>query len=662
MNCTEGNSPCLEALPQKESRSIPGLCPEVERLMVCISGSPFSERLIRITHRLAVEMKVPWTTMYVETPSGGRHQQENRERVWKELRLAESLGADVATVTASSVADAAIGYAKRHSVTKIVVGKPRKPRWREFLRQPLVDQLIRLSGVIDVYVVSIEPVEKRLAARAAAARRQPVVNGIGYLKSLLLVAASTAAGEVFHRFIEPTNLVMLYLLAVVLAAVRLGLKPAMATAFLSILAFDFFFVPPRFTFAVSDKDYLITFASLLSVGVVISRLVTKVKEQAVAVREREVQTASLYHLSRDLAAAANVEAVVAAVIRNIAESLEAKTAILLPDGERLRVVGGSPGFELDDREIAVADRAFRNGEPTGCGTETLNLSEALYLVLQTPGRRLGVMGVKLAAATDYAAPQIRRLLEAFATQTAMALERVELSHQAEQAQVLEAREKLERALLNSVSHDLRTPLVSITGALTTLKEEVSLPNQAARGDLLDAALEEAERLNRFVGNLLDMTRLEAGELKLKEELVDVEDLVGCALAPLGSRLEGRKVEIMLSSGLPLVKMDMAFMTQVLVNLLDNAVKYSPMGTPLQISAGVEAQALVLAVADRGPGVPEADLDRIFGKFYRVPVPEGKGGTGLGLSICKGIVEAHGGTIKAENRDGGGLLVVVKLPL
>lgn len=643
-----------------ESRAIPGPWPAAERLLVSVSGSPYSERLIRTTRRLADELKAPWFTVYVETPGDGRHEQENRERVWKDLRLAESLGAQVATVSATSVAAAVIDYARRHNITQIVVGKPAKPRWREFLRLPLVDQIIRLSGAIDVHVVSFEPAEAQKGP--AIPRQRRPLSLTGYMASLALVVAATFVCLLVRPFLAPTNMVMVYLLAVVLAALRLGLKPAILTAFLGVLAFDFFFVPPRLTFAVVDTQYLITFAALFTVGVVISSLVSKVRERAEAVREREVQTASLYYLSRDLAAVADIETLVQVVVRNIGESLAAGSTVLLPKGDRLEVAAASKGLKPDVKEMAVADWAFRNRQPAGQGTETLVSAGLLYLPLQTSGNILGVLGVRLKNVADYRSTQIRRLLDAFVTQTAMALERVQLSRQAEQAQILQARETLERALLNSISHDLRTPLVSITGALDTLREKVHTLANEARMELLDTAREEAERLNRFVGNLLDMTRLEAGAIKLKRELCDIQDLVGCALAALERRIGGRRVDVLLPTDLPMVRMDMVMMTQVLVNLLDNALKYSPPDSGIEISARVDDGRLGMEVADHGPGIPEQDLKRVFDKFYRIPVPEGSRGTGLGLSICKGIVEAHGGAIRAENRARGGLRVIVTLPI
>ena len=643
-----------------ESRSIAGPWPVADRLLVCISGSPFSERLIRTTRRLADEMKASWHTVYIETPGSSRHTRENRERVWRDLRQAESLGAQVATLTSVSVSEALIDYAVKNNITKIVVGKPTKPRWREFLRQPLVDQIIRLSGSIDVHVVSISQ-EPSGAAKGVPRQKKPAPWS-GYLKSLLLVLATSLLAEPAHHYLAPTNLVMIYLLAVVLAATRLGRKPAILTAFLSVLAFDFFFVPPRFTFAVTDTEYFITFGALFTVGVVISTLVSQSRERAEAIREREVQTSSLYYLSRDLAASPDLEGILDAMLRNIEESLGAHIAVLLPKGEHLEVNRTSSDLTLGLRELAVADWAFKNRSPAGRGTDTLVSAPLLFLPMQASGDVLGILGVRLPDQADYTSPLSRRLLQAFATQAALAIERVRLAKQAEQAQILQARETLERALLNSISHDLRTPLVSITGALGALRDKGSPLEQEAREDLLDAAWEDAARLNRFVGNLLDMTRLESGELKLKLVSCDVRDLLGSALAALEPQLIRRKVEVRVPAGLPLVKMDLVLMTQVVVNLIDNALKYTPRQGSIALEAGLADGTLNLTVSDRGPGIPASDLKRVFDKFYRVPVPEGAGGTGLGLSICRGIVEAHSGTIRAENREAGGLRMIVALPV
>ncbi len=643
-----------------ETQSIAGPWPTAERLLVCVSGSPYSEKLIRATCRLAEELKAQWTTVYIETPGSGRHVRENRERIWRDLRLAEGLGAQVASITATDVTDAVMEYTARHNITKIVMGKPNKPRWQEILNPPVVDQVIRRSGAVDVIIVSFE--QGDFAKAPAAPKRRHPFELRGYAASLTLIAAATVLCELLRPFLAPTNMVMFYLLAVVVASVRLGRKPAMATAFLGVLAFDFFFVPPRMTFVVADTQYLMTFLGLFVVGIVISTLVARSRERADVMRAREVQTASLYYLSRDLAASVDITAVLTAVVRNVEEALIAQVVILLPEGEHLDIMASSEGLNLDVKEQAVADWAFRNNHSAGRATDTLVSADLIYLPLQTPASILGVMGIKLESDHEYHSQENRRLLDAFATQASMAMERIQFSRQAEQTQILQARENLERALLNSISHDLRSPLSTVTGVLTSLKEEGAHLGDHARRELLETACSEAERLNRFVGNLLDMTRIEAGAVKLNLEPCDVQELVGCALAVLETRSDTRKVAFKMLPVMPLIPMDLVLMTQVLVNLLENSLKYSPPGSPIEIIASTEGTWLLLEVADRGPGVPEQDLKRVFDKFYRIPIPEGAGGTGLGLSICKGIVEAHNGKISAENRTGGGLRITIWLPL
>ncbi|MDK9706033.1 MAG: sensor histidine kinase KdpD [Desulforhopalus sp.] len=641
-----------------ETRAIPGPWPASERLLVCASGSPFSEKLIRTTRRLADELKAQWYTVYIETPSVGSQQQENRERIWRDLRLAESLGGEVVTISASSVAEAVIDYALRHNVTRIVVGKPAKSRWRELFRPPIVDQIIRLSGAIHVHVVSISDLPAKPPRHLS---RRPSIPWIDALASLGLVAAATLLSALAAPFLSPINLVMLYLLAVVIAAIRFNLRPAILTAALGVLAFDFIFIPPRGSFKVQDTEYLFTFFGLFVVGVVISTLVSKSRERAEVMRERELQTESLYYLSRDLAAASDRETVFAAVVKNIGEAMQAELAVLAPHGEQMEIVACSQGLHLDIKELAVADWTFRNQREAGIATNTLGSAALLYLPLATPACPLGVLGVKLPDIAGYRNPHNRRLLDAFVTQISLALERVHLAERAKQVQLLQARENLERALLNSISHDLRTPLVSIIGALSSLRDDNLDIDAPKRQALLTGAWDEAERLNRFVGNLLDMTRLEAGELSLRREPCDVQDLIGCALAALETRLGDREVQVKLAEDLPPVDMDMVLMSQVLINLLDNTLKYSPSGSPIEITAQAEERHILLEVLDRGPGIPEPDLGRVFEKFYRLPAVEGTSGTGLGLSICRGIVEAHGGTIRANNRPDGGARITIQLP-
>jgi len=642
-----------------ETYSTPELWPVTERLLVCISGGPNSERLIRTARRLAEELKTEWHALYVETRENDRLTQENRERIWRELRLAESLGAkEVTTLTTDSAPAAVIDYARKHKITKVIVGRPTRPRWREWLRGSFVDQLLRRSKEIDVYVVSEENAKKEKTIPSQSVR----VPWRSYLTSLLLVAGATGASEIALEFLSSTNMIMFYLLAVVVAALRLGFRPALLTALLGVLAFDFFLVPPYFSFAVTDTQYLITFAGLFTVGAVISTLVARARSQTETIKIREAQTATLYALSRDLSSAASLNDILNAVIRHVGETLNAQIAILLPEGESLNVQTSSSGFSLGEKQKSVALWTFRNGQMAGKGTDTLSSAELLYLPLQTGGRVVGVMAIKLSNSDEGLAPETRRLLEPFAIQAALAIERAHLAQKAEQAQLLQATERLERSLLNSISHDLRTPLSSIMGALSSLRYEGNSPEAESKRELMDLAWEEAGRMNRFISNLLDITRLEAGVLKIKREPYDVQDLLGSCLASLEPRLKERKVKINLPPNLPLISMDSVLMAQVLINLLDNAVKYSPPEGTIEFSARTRENWLEVEVADQGPGIPEEYLMQVFNKFFRLSRHEKFSGTGLGLAISKGIIEAHGGKIWAENRPGGGSKIIFTLPL
>ena len=477
-----------------------------------------------------------------------------------------------------------------------------------------------------------------------------------YGYALLLVAASFLLSELGSRVFSPTNLVMIYLLAVVVAAVYLGRGPSILVAVLSVLVFDFFFVPPRLTLAVSQTEYLFTFLALFIVGLVISNLTALTREQAVAAEHRAVQNAELYALSRDLAVAAGLDAIIQAVITHVSQTFGGQAAVFVPAGGGLKSYAASPGLAVSDGDLSVAERAF------GDGPAAATAGGILYLPLRVTRGTVGVLGIKPSESSRQLTPDQRQLLDTFASQAALAMERAQLAEQARQAEILQATEKLQTALLHSVSHDLRTPLVSVVGALSSLQEDGDGLDPASRHSLVDNALGEAERLNRLVGDLLDMTRIEAGALKVMWEPCDVEDLIGAATEQLERRLQSRSLTIDVPPDMPLVPMDFVLMERVLVNLLDNALKYAPADRPVELAARVEGPEVRFEVADRGPGVPAADLSRMFDKFYRVQQHGSAGGTGLGLSICKGIVEAHGGRIWAQNREGGGMVISVALPL
>jgi two-component system, OmpR family, sensor histidine kinase KdpD len=639
--------------------AIPGPWPASERLLVCISPDAFGERLIRTARRLADELKAEWFAVYVETPDQARLSQEKRDQVAKSLRLAEQLGARTRTLPGESVATTALDYARRHNVTKIIAGKPVHSRWMEFLRGSEVDRLIRLSGTIDIYVINSEAEPQTREIVEGWRPHRPLGR---YLLGLLLAAAATGLSALVAPYIHPTNLVVIYLLSVVLAAVYLGRGPSILVSILGVAAFDFFFVPPSLTLAVNDTEYLLTFIGLLAVSLVISQLTAVVRGQAEAVQRRETETVELYELGRDLTVAADLEAVAQAAIAHVGQTFSREVAVFLPDGNSLKVHSTSPGLSISADDQAVATWVFEHGQVAGHGTETLPETALRYQPLKTTRGVVGVLGVKPIDPARHLTREQLRTLDAFANQIGLAVERAGLAEQARQAEMLEITDKLQTALLNSISHDLRTPLVSITGALSSLADDQIRLDESARRSLIETAGEEADRLNRLVGNLLDMTRLESGAMRFKKEACDIQDVVGSALEELGSRIGKRPIQIEIPPELPLIQLDFVLIERVLVNVIDNALKYSPADKPIEIKAHAAGAFMEIEVADRGTGIPPEDLTRVFDKFYRVQRPGNISGTGLGLSISKGIVQAQGGFISAENRQGGGTIITISIPL
>ncbi len=642
--------------------AIPGPWPASERLMVCLNANPLAERLVRNARHLADELKAEWFALYVETPEDAHLSQSQRDQLARSMRLAEELGAKVLSIPGHAKASVILEAARTHNITKIIAGRPLRPRWQELLRGSVVDELIRQSGNIDVYVVSGEPDRQKPSEIQQWRPHRPWQR---YLYALGLVAAATLVGGLVGPAIHPTNLVMIYMLTVVVAAVYLGRGPSILVSLLGVVAFDFFFVPPVLSFTVSDTEYLLTFLGLLVVGLVISQLAAQFREQMDAVRRREAAMAVLYSLSRDLAVAGGLDGIMNAIVSNVSQAFGRHVVVLLPRAEDNRVLTPmveSPEFQLDENEYAVAVWAFQHGEAAGRGTDTLPAAKVRYLPLKTAHGVMGVMGIAPSDPQNTLTPEQRRLLESFASLAAVAIERAQLEEAARNAQLYEATEKLQTALLNSISHDLRTPLVSITGVLSSLQDDRTHLDTKTRQMLIDNAREEADRLNRLVGNLLDMTRLEAGAIKVVKQPSDVQDLAGAALEQVDGRLRDRPVTVDVPDDLPPAPMDFGLMVQVLVNLIDNALKYSPPDSPIDIRARQSDSQIVIEVADRGIGIPSEELTRVFDKFYRVHHPDDVTGTGMGLSICKGIVEAHGGQIEAQNREGGGTIIRIRLPM
>lgn len=645
----------------REEHGIEKTWAATERILVSVSPSPASARLIRGARRLAGSLHADWIAVYVETSASLRLSAKDRARVAENLQLARTLGAETVTLVGESGAEEVVRFAQQRNVTRIVVGKPTHSSWRDLVGGSFVDSVVRLSGDIDVHVISgeldkgEEPVRAPEPPRSAHTRQ----NLAGFVSGIAAVALATVAGHMMFGPTQLADVVMLYLFGIVLVSLRWGLGPSLFAAVVAVLAFDFFFVPPFYTFAVADLRHTVTFAVMFLVAAVISGLTKRVRDQAESAREREVRTASLYALSRALAAAKTRREILVAGTKQIQEVFGGRVAALVPTpGAKLAsAVDETWTYLVDEKELAVAEWVWENGRAAGVGTDTLPSAQATYLPLEGSEGRLGVLGI-VPGDERMSAEHERQHLEAFLAQMGSALDRVRLARDAQEAQLRVEAEQLRNSLLSSVSHDLRTPLAVITGAATTLTNDKLDP--AAKRDLSDTIVQEAERLNRLVRNLLDMTRVEGGALTLNKEWQPVEEVVGSALGSLEHVLGSRPITTDLSRGL-VAPFDAVLVQQVLVNLLENAVKYAGADTPITVSARGKKREVELTVADRGPGLPPGDEARIFEKFYRAEKGKG-GGVGLGLTICRGIVTAHGGRIWANNRDGGGAAFHFTLPI
>jgi two-component system sensor histidine kinase KdpD len=478
-----------------------------------------------------------------------------------------------------------------------------------------------------------------------------------------MVAVCTILNWLMFSFVPHTALVLVYLLGVVVVAARSGPGPSVLACVLSVAAFDFFFVPPYYTFAVAETQDILTFGAMFVVALVIGGLTVRIRWLADAASQREARTAALYAMSRDLAGAREVPVILEAAARHIGEVFRGQVAVLLPDagGALHSESAGGKGFTPDAQELDLSRWVYQHRQRAGLSTGTSPKASALYFPLTASRGPLGVMGLRPDNPRTLSAPEQLRQLETFGSQVALALERAHLATEAQQAQVRVEAESMRSSLLSSVSHDLRTPLASITGTASSLLEGDASLDASTRRVLLETLYEEAERLNRLVRNLLDMTRLQSGALRVSKQWHPLEEVIGAALGRLDKLLRGRTVATQIPADLPLVPIDDVLIEQVLINLLENAVKYTPPGSQVEVATCVGEGNVTVGVSDHGAGIPLGDETRIFEKFYRGRSSTSRG-AGLGLAICRGIIEAHGGRIWAENRPEGGALFQFTIPL
>ena len=635
----------------RQDKGIKDIWPAGERILVCVGHNPRSIRLIHAARRLAAGLRAEWVAVHVEAPSRVRASENDIKQLGDHMRLAESLGAESVMLSGQRMSEEILTYARNRNVTRIIIGKPTHARWKDKLFGSPLDEIVRGSGDIDVYVISGDVTAPHLHLPSKRAPRTGRKRE--WLWSILTVSLSTGIAKLMFPYFERLDLAMVYLLGVVFTASRTSTWPSLFATILSIAAFDFFFIPPYYSFAVSDIRYFITFVVMFIVSFVISRLTLRVRDQAEAARLREGRTAALYNLSRDLVRERGAKRLSEIAMKHISEMFDSQVVVLITDDQnRLTpVTNGAFAFTPDQQELSVAQWVYEHRQAAGLGSDTLPGAKALYLPLVASAGAIGVVGILPKTATDGFEPEQFHYLEAFANQTAIAIERSFLGEAAQRALLKAEAESLRNTLLSSISHDLRTPLSAITGAATTLLQRDVLIDTESRLDLVKTIQEEAERLNLVIKNVLDMTRLESGAIKLNKEWQSLEEIVGVVLNRLGDRLKDHPITVKLPGNLPLIPFDGLLIEQVLVNLFDNAIKYTPKGTPLELSASESFYTVTVSLADRGPGIPPGEEERIFEKF--VSGRTTGGGVGLGLAICRTIINAHGGKIWAENRPDGG---------
>jgi len=639
-----------------EAMQIAGPWKSGHRLLVAVSASPYSANMVRWTRRLADSLDCPWLAVHVEYPAGLTEAAQSR--LTQNLALARELGAEIITTADADVVRALLRVAHQHNVTQIIVGKPGGLRLIDRIRRDfLLRRLIRASGDIDVNVVRVEKTETKPGAMQdrLALESKPRQYGI----AIAVVALTTFCNALLDAVVGSYALALNYLLAVVLLALFVARGPVFLAAALSALLWNFCFLPPRFTFHISNFQDALMFGMYFVVALVLGQLTARIRTQERAERRREKRSTALYLLTRDLADAASVDEMARRLVAQVERVFECSVALVLRDaGEHLaHTPHPASTLALSDKEQGVAAWTFQYGKAAGRFTDNLPLAEALHLPLATKQEVIGVLSVRIASEKPPTIEQ-RDLLDAFARQATLVLDRLRLTAEAEQARVVAESERLSKSLLNSVSHELRTPIAAITTAASALDDFKPGDQPELARTLTSEIQSSTARLNRLVANLLDMTRLESGRVKPRLEWCDVKDLVNAAVRKTAKELAQHNVVVSLPPDLPLMKLDAVLMEQVLLNLLVNAASYTPAQTTIEIAAKTERRELVITVADHGPGLPPESVAHVFEKFYRVPGAP-TGGTGLGLSIVKGFTEAQGGRAEAVNGDGGGALFTLR---
>ncbi len=658
-----------QLLNHMQANAIAGPWAAGERILVCVSEDPRAAGLVRYTKRLADRVHAPWTAISIETRRSLQLTDEQRDRLADTLRLAEALGAEALTIpgVGRRIADDIINFAHANNVTQIIIGKSSRSRWFEIMQGSVVHELVRRAGNISVSVITGDELSSGPVAKPSvqtAARSEPF-DPRPYLMALLIAAVGLGSAALIKPYFGVENVDLVFLTAVVIVAVRYGLWPSLLASVAASLAYNFFFLPPIYTFTITDPTNIAAFFFFMLIAILVSNVAARVRTQADTAIGRIRTTEQLYAFSRKLAGTATLDDVLWATAYQTALMLKVRVVLLLAEEGLLTVKAGyPPEDELDKGDLAAANWAWSNDRPAGRGSDTLPGAKRLFLPMRTGRGLIGVIGIDDDRTGPLLTPDQRRLLDALVDQGALAIERVLLVEDMDRVKRTVESERLRSALLTSISHDLKTPLASVLGAASTMRDLAANLSDTEKRDLLATVIDESERLNRFIANLLDMTKLESGAIVPNTALHDIGEIVGSALRRAGKILARHKVSLELAADLPMLQLDAVLFEQVLFNLLDNAAKYSPPDTRISIKSVREADCVCLQIADEGEGIPPGELESIFDKFYRVQKTDHvRPGTGLGLAISRGFIEAMHGKIFAANRtDRRGAVLTIRLPI
>lgn len=656
-----------QLLTHMQANAIAGPWAAGERLLVCVSEDPRAAGLVRYTRRMADRLHAQWTAISIETRRSLQLSDEQRDRLADTMRLAEALGGEALTIPAIGrrIADDVIRFAHANNVTQIIIGKSTRSWWFELMRGSVVHDLVRRAGHIGVHVIAGDEEGVTKPAVQTAARQAPF-DPRPYAMALLFVAIGLAAAVLIQPvFAGIENVDLVFLTAVVAVAARYGLWPSLLASVTASLCYNFFFLPPVYTFTITDPTNVAAFFFFMLIAVLVSNVAARVRSQADTAIGRVRSTESLYAFSRKLAGTATLDDVLWATAYQIALMLKVRVVLLLPEDGVLTVKSGyPPEDQLDQADLAAAHWAWDNDRPAGRGSDTLPGAKRLFLPMRTGRGAVGVIGIDNDRTGPLLTPDQRRLLDALVDQGALAIERVLLVEDMDRVKRTVESDRLRGALLTSISHDLKTPLASVLGAASTLRDLASGLTETQKHELLATVIDESERLNRFIANLLDMTKLESGAIVPNTAPHDVGEIVGSALRRAGKILVQHKVSLQLGADLPMLQLDAVLFEQVLFNLLDNAAKYAPSGTTISIRGVRDGGMVMLQILDEGSGIPPEELESVFDKFYRAQKGDHvRPGTGLGLAISRGFIEAMHGTISAANRpDRSGAIITIRLPV